>query len=112
MGFMLTIIKYSRMTDLIRCEGLGAVNLLDLVDRLSSPTDSFLSESTRKQTKKQKSPRKQSVKSKVSLPCPIDGCDRSFCKETALNNHISRHNRVYRCNECGKCFAEQAKVIS
>ena len=52
------------------------------------------------------------TKPKVTLHCPIDGCGRSFCKESALQNHIQRHNRLFKCNHCDKTFTEQAKVLS
>ena len=107
-----------KMTDIIRCEGLGAVSLLDLVDRLSSPNQTFNSDGqadghNQEETKQTDNPpaqRKLSLKSKQSYTCPVDGCERTFCKEAALNNHVTRHNRVYKCDECGKCFSEQAKV--
>lgn len=106
------------MTDIIRCEGLGAVSLLDLVDRLSSPNQAFSSDASNDHNNHdEKSPKaissslkKQSLKAKATYTCPVDGCGRTFCKETALNNHVTRHNRVYKCDECGKCFPEQAKV--
>ena len=104
------------MTDIIRCEGLGSVSLLDLVDRLSSPNQTFSGEDPKSENGKEAEnggvgqSRKSNLKSKPCYPCPVDGCERTFCKEAALNNHKTRHNRVYKCDECGKCFSEQAKV--
>ena len=49
-------------------------------------------------------------KARKILDCPIEGCNRSFCKESALQNHIKRHNRLFKCDQCDKTFTEQAKV--
>ena len=105
------------MNEIIRCEGLGSVSLMELVDRLSKPNQSFEEEKESDDTALNttigiKAPNNNKIpKTKVTHRCPVDSCGRVFCKKTALDNHVSRHNRVYKCDECEKCFSEQAKVI-
>jgi len=101
------------MTDVIRVEGLGKISLFDLVDRLSAPQsleDDKTSEKSAPSSSKKVSKEKKLSSAKKILDCPIEGCNRSFCKESALQNHIKRHNRLFKCDQCDKTFTEQAKL--
>ena len=92
------------MGDVIRCEGLGAVNIYDLVARLSEKKPILKVESENKKQQKKKNP-------KHRFHCPQADCQRSFCSQVALDNHVDRHTRTYTCEVCDKVFTEQAKVI-
>lgn len=89
------------MGDVIRCEGIGVVNIYDLIGRLSQPKPIVGEE---KKIKKPKNPKNR-------FKCPHSDCTRTFCTQTALDNHIERHERTYECETCHKVFSEQAKVI-
>ena len=94
------------MGDVIRCEGLGAVNIYDLVARLSEkkPILKKVENENNKKQQKKKNP-------KHRFHCPRADCQRSFCSQVALDNHVERHTRTYTCEVCDKVFTEQAKVI-
>ena len=102
------------MGDIVRCEGLGAISILDLVNILSEPK--------KNQTANQKSSnqnpesilpikkpqRRKSLTEKIRHMCPKEGCKRTFCSQVALENHMSRHARKYTCDTCNKTFSEHA----
>ena len=91
------------MGDVIRCEGLGTVNILDLVARLSEKKPIVVTDS--------KEPKKPKKSVKHRYACPRPDCSRSFCSQVALDNHIDRHKRTYSCDVCNKIFTEHAKVF-
>ena len=94
-----------KMGDVIRCEGLGTVNILDLVARLSEKKPIVVNEC---QHEPKKSKLRKSAKHRFA--CPRADCARSFCSQVALDNHIDRHQRTYSCDVCNKIFTEHAKV--
>jgi hypothetical protein len=107
------------MGDIIRCEGLGSISILDLVNRLSNseptkplpvintiqPGDVHVSGIDRTEKKGRKNENRKS-----RFICPKEGCKRTFCSQIAVDNHMTRHARKYTCNQCDKSFSEQAKV--
>ncbi|CAG5088121.1 Oidioi.mRNA.OKI2018_I69.PAR.g11737.t1.cds [Oikopleura dioica] len=105
------------MSDVIRVEGLGTVSLLDLVERLSKPP-AHLKENDRANAETQKTTeqnkaaesRKPRRKSVTKFNCTVEGCTKGFCTQAALNNHINRHNREFKCSQCSKVFNEHAKL--
>lgn len=100
------------MGDIIRCEGLGAISILDLVNRLSEPAKphpvtNLPSEVKTHVVNREKKGRKSE---KTRFVCPKEGCKRTFCSQVAVDNHMTRHARKYTCNQCDKSFSEQAKL--
>lgn len=95
------------MGDIVRCEGLGAISILDLVNILSEPKPTNQSD-IHKTIKP--AARRKSLSEKVRHVCPKDGCKRTFCSQVALENHMSRHARKYTCDQCNKTFSEHAKL--
>ena len=104
------------MGDIVRCEGLGAISILDLVNILSEPKkNQAANQKSSNQNPEsilpiKKPQRRKSLTEKIRHVCPKEGCKRTFCSQVALENHMSRHARKYTCDTCNKTFSEHAKV--
>ena len=86
------------------------LNFFHSYEAPQSLEDDKTSEKSAPSSSKKVSKEKKLSSVKKILDCPIEGCNRSFCKESALQNHIKRHNRLFKCDQCDKTFTEQAKV--
>ncbi|CBY37396.1 unnamed protein product, partial [Oikopleura dioica] len=64
-------------------------------------------EETKSENKSERKPRRKSV---TKFNCSVEGCSKGFCTQTALNNHVKRHNREFKCEKCSKVFNEHAKL--
>jgi len=99
------------MGDIVRCEGLGAISILDLVNILSEPKKNQSTNQNAGSMLPIKNPqRRKSLTEKTRHVCPKEGCKRSFCSQVALENHMTRHTRKYTCDTCNKTFSEHAKL--
>ena len=109
-------LEIGKMGDIVRCEGLGAISILDLVNILSEPKkNQAANQKSSNQNPEsilpiKKPQRRKSLTEKIRHVCPKEGCKRTFCSQVALENHMSRHARKYTCDTCNKTFSEHAKV--
>ena len=109
-------LEIGKMGDIVRCEGLGAISILDLVNILSEPKKNQpANQKSSNQNPEsilpiKKPQRRKSLTEKIRHVCPKEGCKRTFCSQVALENHMSRHARKYTCDTCNKTFSEHAKV--